>query len=92
MNWNNHGTSNKYNIKWQLDHIIPHSIAKTNEQIILLNYYLNFRPFCSLKNNKKSNFIDYELINSNLNLINYLINNKNELENILDFNKVRVLL
>ena len=89
MNWSNHGSNYKeYNKTWQLDHIVPISIAKNEKQIILLNHYLNFRPFCSLKNLEKNNKIDYELINSRKNLVNYLINNKNELEKILDFNNI----
>ena len=88
MNWNNHGNSNNYNINWEYDHIIPISIAKNKEQIIILNNYLNFRPFCSLSNLQKNNKIDYKLINTNRNLVNYLIKNKEQLEDILDFNQL----
>ena len=89
MNWSNHGSNYKeYNKTWQLDHIVPISIAKNEKQIILLNNYLNFRPFCSKLNNEKRNFIDYELINLNKNLVQHLLINKNELENILDFNYI----
>lgn len=55
MNWDNYG---KYSIKrktWQLDHIIPISSAKTEEEIILLNKYTNFQPLESLENILKSN-------------------------------------
>ena len=90
MNWNNHSNDySDYNINWEYDHIIPTSLAKTKEQIIILNNYLNQRPFCSLSNLEKNNKIDYCLINSNLNLVNHLFNNKKQLENIIDFNKIK---
>ena len=76
MNWDNHGTSNKYNDKWQYDHIYPIGLAKDTNELKILNYYLNFRPFCALKNNKKNDKIDYELINNNKELKEYLIKNK----------------
>ena len=90
MNWNNHGNDySDYNKTWEYDHIIPISIANTKEQIIILNNYINFRPFCSLSNLQKNNRIDYELINENQNLVNYLINNREQLEDILDFNNIK---
>ena len=58
MNWNNHGIyTGNYNQTWQYDHIIPISSAKTNEEIIKLNHYTNFRPLCSKLNNEKRNKI-----------------------------------
>ncbi len=58
MNWDNHGTySDEYNITWQFDHIIPISIAETEDDIIKLNYYTNFQPLCSKKNLEKSNAV-----------------------------------
>jgi len=51
MQWNNHGLyNNELNYGWDLDHIIPLSSAKTEEEIISLNHYLNFQPLCSKVN------------------------------------------
>ena len=51
MNWENYG---KYNgtegFGWDLDHIIPISSAKTEEDVIRLNHYTNLRPLCSYIN------------------------------------------
>jgi hypothetical protein len=48
MNWNNHGLyTGNYSETWQLDHIIPISSAKTEEDIIKLNHYTNLQPLCS---------------------------------------------
>ena len=49
MNWGNYGGGNKkyYNISWDLDHIIPLSIANTEEELYKLNHYTNFQPLCS---------------------------------------------
>ena len=82
MNWNNQGkyTSN-YNETWQYDHIYPIGLAKTIDEIVILNHYLNFRPFCSKLNLEKSHKIDYKLINNNKELKKYLIDN-NILENL----------
>jgi hypothetical protein len=61
MNWDNYGNKKGYskeiNISWDLDHIIPVSFAKNNEELIKLNHYTNFQPLCSyinryLKRNK----------------------------------------
>jgi hypothetical protein len=51
--------------KWHLDHIIPISIANTEEEIIRLNHYTNFQPLWAEDNIKKSNTIvnNYCLIN-----------------------------
>ena len=46
MNWNNHG-------KWHIDHIIPLSLAKTEEDIIKLNHYTNLQPLWAIDNLKK---------------------------------------
>lgn len=48
MNWKNQG---KY---WHLDHIIPVSSAKTEEEVYILNHYTNFQPLYWLDNLKKS--------------------------------------
>jgi hypothetical protein len=50
MCFNNYG-------KWHLDHIIPISIANTEEEIIRLNHYTNFQPLWAEDNFKKGNKI-----------------------------------
>lgn len=52
MSFDNHGTNG-----WHLDHIIPISSAKTEEEIIKLNHYSNFQPLWAEDNLKKSNKI-----------------------------------
>jgi hypothetical protein len=51
MSWENHG-------KWHLDHIIPISWAKDEDEVIKLNHYKNLQPLWAednlLKNNKFS--------------------------------------
>ena len=49
MNWDNYA---KY---WQLDHIIPISWAKTEEEIYKLNHYTNFQPLEWRENISKGN-------------------------------------
>jgi hypothetical protein len=52
MNWNNMGGKiiTEQNTGWDIDHIIPISTAKTEEDIIKLNHYSNLRPLCSYYN------------------------------------------
>lgn len=51
MNWENRGLYNgTENYGWDLDHIIPISTAKTEEDIIRLNHYTNLQPLCSYTN------------------------------------------
>lgn len=51
MNWDNHGKYNgEKNYGWDLDHIIPLSSVKTEEDIIRLNHYTNIQPLCSYVN------------------------------------------
>lgn len=48
MNWENRGLYNgelKYG--WDIDHIIPISTAKTEEDVIELSHYTNLQPLCS---------------------------------------------
>jgi hypothetical protein len=52
MSWENHTTNG-----WHLDHIIPISYAKTEDDIIRLNHYTNFQPLWAEDNLKKSNKI-----------------------------------
>jgi len=44
---------------WDIDHIIPTSTAKTEEDIIRLNHHTNLQPLCSYMNIivKKDNII-----------------------------------
>jgi hypothetical protein len=60
MNWNNHGLYNgELNHGWDIDHIIPLSIAKTEDDVIKLNHYTNLQPLCSKINRDiKRNNID----------------------------------
>ena len=58
-NWRKRGIPIKYlNIKWHLDHIIPISWAKDEDEVIKLNHYKNLQPLWAednlLKNNKFS--------------------------------------
>jgi hypothetical protein len=51
MSWDNYGLYNgKKNYGWDLDHIIPTSSAKTEEESIILNHHTNFQPLCSYVN------------------------------------------
>lgn len=51
MNWKNKGLYNgEFNYGWDLDHIIPISSVKTEEDIYKLNHYTNFQPLCSKVN------------------------------------------
>jgi hypothetical protein len=48
MTWENKGLYNgNYNYGWDIDHIIPISSARTEEEVVKLNHYTNFRPLCS---------------------------------------------
>jgi len=58
MTWENHGKYNgELNFGWDIDHIIPIKIAKTEEEIEKLNHYTNLQPLCSKVNRvlKRSN-------------------------------------
>ena len=48
MTWENHG-------EWHLDHKTPVSWGKTEEEIIELNYYINFQPMWAFDNLSKGN-------------------------------------
>jgi hypothetical protein len=51
MGWSNHGLYNgDFNYGWDIDHIVPVSSAKTEEDVIKLNHYTNLRPLCSFVN------------------------------------------
>lgn len=52
MKWENYGImeSGKFNIGWDIDHIIPISTAKNEEEVIKLNHFSNLKPLCSYTN------------------------------------------
>jgi hypothetical protein len=59
MTWENRGLYNgEFNYGWDIDHIIPLSSAKSEEDIIRLNHYTNLQPLCSYinRNIKKNNY------------------------------------
>ncbi len=47
MTWENYG------LLWEIDHIIPISLAKSEIQVIELNHYTNLRPLLKIENRKK---------------------------------------
>jgi len=49
MFWDNHGTY------WHLDHIIPISWAKNEEEVYKLNNYTNYQPLSAFENLVKNN-------------------------------------
>jgi len=61
MSWDNHGLYNgELNHGWDIDHIIPLSSAKTDEEVIKLNHYTNLQPLCSKVNRDiKNDKIDF---------------------------------
>ena len=54
MNWDNYGNPKDgiYELSktWDIDHMIPISSAKTEEELIKLNHYTNLQPLCSYVN------------------------------------------
>ena len=52
MNWENQGGRGirTKNTNWDVDHIIPLSSAKNEEELINLCHYNNLRPLCSYIN------------------------------------------
>ena len=56
MHWENHGRCEDTSVKckWNFDHIIPISYAKTEEDLYLLNHWSNFQPMCGSLNRTKS--------------------------------------
>ena len=61
MNWENRGLYNgELNYGWDIDHIIPLSTAKSEDDLIKLNHYTNLQPLCSKINRDiKGNKVDY---------------------------------
>lgn len=64
MNWSNRGSYNgEINFGWDIDHIVPISSAKNEEELIKLNHYTNLQPLCSKINRDiKKNKIWQEVI------------------------------
>ncbi len=51
MTWDNRGLYNgELNYGWDIDHIIPTSSAKSEEDLYRLNHYTNLQPLCSYTN------------------------------------------
>jgi len=51
MNWENHGLYNgTEGYGWDIDHILPLSSAKTEEELIKLFHHTNLQPLCSYTN------------------------------------------
>jgi len=51
MNWENRGLYNgELNYGWDIDHIVPSSSAKSEEELMRLNHYTNLQPLCSKVN------------------------------------------
>jgi hypothetical protein len=51
MSWDNKSS-------WQLDHIVPISLASSKEEIIFLNHYTNFQPLWTSVNISKRTTVD----------------------------------
>jgi len=62
MNWENYGKYNgDFNYGWDIDHKIPLSSAKNEDDIIKLNHYTNLQPLCSKINRYiKKDKLNYE--------------------------------
>jgi hypothetical protein len=50
MSWDNYG-------EWHIDHIIPLSFAKNEDEIMKLCHYTNLQPLNGIDNIRKSNKI-----------------------------------
>ena len=61
MSWDNHGLYNgNFDYGWDIDHIVPLSSAKTDEEVIKLNHYTNLQPLCSKVNRDiKNDKVDF---------------------------------
>jgi hypothetical protein len=71
MSWENYGNvceTLEYNCSWDLDHIIPISSAKTEEEVYLLNHWSNFQPLCSKVNRDEKRANKPFLTNLELNI------------------------
>lgn len=72
MSWDNYGnvcgTELEYNCSWDLDHCVPISSAKTEDEVYLLNHWSNFQPLCSKVNREDKRDILFPLTNLELNI------------------------
>ena len=71
MNWDNYGhTCENMSRKcsWDLDHIIPVSCARNEEELYLLNHWSNFQPLCSFENRNVKRDVVYPCCNLELNI------------------------
>lgn len=71
MSWENYGDACEtldYNCSWDLDHIIPISSAKTEDEVYMLNHWSNFQPLCSKINRWEKKNIIYPVYNLELNI------------------------
>ena len=59
MNWNNRS-------EWHIDHIVPISRAKNQEEFILLSNYKNLHPMWAEENIKKSNKLGFHGVTSSI--------------------------
>lgn len=51
MTWENYGKYNgELEYGWDIDHIIPLSSAKNEDDLLRLNHYTNLQPLCSKVN------------------------------------------
>ena len=51
MTWENKGLYNgELDYGWDINHIIPLSSVKTEEEVLKLNHYTNLQPLCSKVN------------------------------------------
>ncbi len=60
MSWENYGKykNKEFNYGWDIDHVIPQSSSKTEDELLKLNHYTNLKPLCSYTNRhiKRNNF------------------------------------
>ena len=59
MSWDNRS-------EWHIDHIIPISFARSEQELILLNHYSNLRPFWGNRNQAKAGILTSDSINHTL--------------------------
>lgn len=65
MTWNNHGLYNgEFNYGWDIDHRVPLSSAKTEEELLKLFHYTNLQPLCGRINRivKRDSLIHNQLV------------------------------
>ena len=69
MTWENYGRYNgALNYGWDIDHIIPLSAAKTEEELLGLNNYTNLKTLCGYTNRHikrvKIKIFDIDILNN----------------------------